>query len=30
MMILMTLLAEKVNIMVRLKMTLLQIGDNVL
>ena len=30
MMILMTLLAEKVYIMVRLKMTLLQIGDNVL
>lgn len=30
MMILMTLLAEKVNIMVRLKMTLLQSGDNVL
>lgn len=29
-MILMTLLAEKVNIMVRLKMTLLQSGDNVL
>lgn len=29
-MILMTLLAEKVYIMVRLKMTLLQIGDNVL